>query len=58
MSHFEKIIIFLAEIQYFRFGRADLPVPGQDRVKEILYKSVVVFTLFLFLVFLFVQDFP
>ena len=31
---FWKLIIFLAEIQCFRFGRADLPFPGQDRVNE------------------------
>ena len=31
-SRFEKFNIFLVEIQCFRFGRADLPFPGQDRV--------------------------
>ena len=32
-SGFEKFIIFLAIILIFRFGRADLPSPGHDRVK-------------------------
>ena len=33
-SKFEKFIIFLALVQFFRFGRADLPFPGQDRVNR------------------------
>ena len=30
----KKIIVSLAEIQLFSFGRADLPSPGRNRVKR------------------------
>ena len=33
-SPFDKSIKFLVEIQCFRFGRADLSFPGQDRVNH------------------------
>ena len=44
-SHFEKLIIFLTEIQCFKFGRADLPFPGQDMVKVLEYSEIPVYNL-------------
>ena len=42
---FDKLVIFLAKIQCFRFGKADLPFPGQNRVKAYMKRtpSVLVF---------------
>ena len=37
--HFEKFIIFLPKILCFRFCRADLPFPGQDRVTLETFKE-------------------
>ena len=33
-SRFDRLTIFLAKTLCFRVGRADLPFPGQDRVKS------------------------
>ena len=40
-SRFVILIVFPAKIQCFRFGRADMPLPGQDRVKQGLALQIV-----------------